>query len=376
MERRAKRPAAKGRGSPANPAGRFERIEFVAEDDCPDAPPRSPDTVYYRDDAKRIISRNDSPDVPFGASMNPYRGCEHGCVYCYARPTHEYLGLSAGLDFETKIFVKENAAELLRAELASPGWTPEPVAVSGVTDCYQPAERRFGITRKCLEVFLEFRNPVGVVTKSGLVARDADVLSELAKVGCASVIVSITTLDGELARRMEPRASQPRRRLEAVEALASAGIAVTVLVAPVIPGLTDHEIPAILKEASPPRGRRRGLRHAQASPRGGRPFLRLARQELSARKEEGSRKDSIGSGREDQLRALRGAHEGLGSVRRADREDVPRFLRQAGLRGEKASRRLPVQKLPSRADSASVKDSRFLHAPDGGHSPGFDGPEP
>lgn len=249
MEKRAKRPAAKGRGSPANPAGRFERIEFVAEDDGPDGSPRSPDTVYYRDDAKRIISRNDSPDVPFGASMNPYRGCEHGCVYCYARPTHEYLGLSAGLDFETKIFVKENAAELLRAELASPGWTPEPVAVSGVTDCYQPAERRFGITRKCLEVFLEFRNPVGVVTKSGLVARDADVLSELAKIGCASVIVSITTLDGELARRMEPRASQPRRRLEAVETLASAGIAVTVLVAPVIPGLTDHEIPAILKEA-------------------------------------------------------------------------------------------------------------------------------
>lgn len=257
MERRAKRPAAKGRGSPENPAGRFERIEFVAADDCPDEPPRSPATVYYRDDAKRIISRNDSPDVPFGASMNPYRGCEHGCVYCYARPTHEYLGLSAGLDFETKIFVKENAAELLRAELASPGWTPEPVAVSGVTDCYQPAERRFGITRKCLEVFLEFRNPVGVVTKSGLVARDADVLSELAKVGCASVIVSITTLDGELARRMEPRASQPRRRLEAVEALASAGIAVTVLVAPVIPGLTDHEIPAILKEA-----RRRGAADA------------------------------------------------------------------------------------------------------------------
>ena len=249
MDRRTKRPAAKGRGAPESPAGRFERIEFLPADDDPDVP-RAPATVYYRDDSKRIISRNDSPDVPFGASVNPYRGCEHGCVYCYARPTHEYLGLSAGLDFETKIFVKENAAELLRAELSSPRWVPEPVAMSGVTDCYQPAERRFGITRKCLEVFLEFRNPVGVVTKSGLVARDADVLSELAKIGCAGVIVSVTTLDGELARRMEPRAAQPRRRLEAVEALASAGIPVTVLVAPVVPGLTDHEIPAILKEAS------------------------------------------------------------------------------------------------------------------------------
>ena len=249
MDRRTKRPAAKGRGAPENPAGRFERIEFLPADDDPDVP-RAPATVYYRDDSKRIISRNDSPDVPFGASVNPYRGCEHGCVYCYARPTHEYLGLSAGLDFETKILVKENAAELLRAELSSPRWVPEPVAMSGVTDCYQPAERRFGITRKCLEVFLEFRNPVGVVTKSGLVARDADVLSELAKIGCAGVIVSVTTLDGELARRMEPRAAQPRRRLEAVEALASAGIPVTVLVAPVVPGLTDHEIPAILKEAS------------------------------------------------------------------------------------------------------------------------------
>ncbi len=244
-----KRPAAKGRGAPGNPAGRFERIEFVPADDDPDLPP-APGTVYYRDDARRIISRNDSPDVPFAASVNPYRGCEHGCPYCYARPTHEYLGLSAGLDFERKIFVKEDAPRLLRSELSSPRWVPEPVAMSGVTDCYQPAERRFGITRKCLEVFLEFRNPVGVVTKSTLVARDADVLSELAKIDCASVIVSVTTLDGELARRMEPRASQPRRRLETVETLASAGIPVTVLVAPVVPGLTDHEIPAILKEAS------------------------------------------------------------------------------------------------------------------------------
>lgn len=237
----------KGRGSSANPAGRFEEMEFVPD---PAEAEGTPKTVYYRDDAKKIISYNSSPDVPFEASVNPYRGCEHGCVYCYARPTHEYLGLSAGLDFETKIFVKRNAPELLRKELLSPAWTPTPIAMSGVTDCYQPAEKYFRVTRKCLEVLLEFRNPVGIVTKNYMVTRDSDILSELASVNCASVTLSITTLDSKLARAMETRASQPEYRLRAVERLSEAGIPVTVLVAPVIPGLTDHEIPAILKEAS------------------------------------------------------------------------------------------------------------------------------
>lgn len=243
------KPAIKGRGSPENPAGRFERIDFVADGEAP-AAEGVPETVYYRDRTKTIISYNQSPDVSFDASVNPYRGCEHGCVYCYARPTHEYLGLSAGLDFETKIFVKQNAPELLRKELSSAKWVPKPIAMSGVTDCYQPAEKHFRITRKCLEVLREFQNPVGIVTKNYLVTRDLDILSDMAEIGCASVIISVTTLDGELSRKMEPRASHPEYRLRAIARLADAGIPVTVLIAPVIPGLTDHEIPAIMKEAS------------------------------------------------------------------------------------------------------------------------------
>jgi len=243
------KPVIKGRGSAENPAVRFERINFVADDDS-SVDDGAPETVYYEDKTKTIISYNQSPDVSFDASINPYRGCEHGCVYCYARPTHEYLGLSAGLDFETKIFVKRNAPRLLRKELGSAKWVPKPVAISGVTDCYQPAEKHFRITRECLEVLKEFRNPVGVVTKNYLVTRDLDILSDMAEVDCASVVISVTTLDGELSRKMEPRASQPKYRLRAIAKLAAANIPVTVLIAPVIPGLTDHEIPAIMKEAS------------------------------------------------------------------------------------------------------------------------------
>lgn len=243
------KPYIKGRGSQENPAGRFERIDFVADGDSP-AASAAPRTVYYRDRTKTIISYNQSPDVSFDASINPYRGCEHGCVYCYARPTHEYLGLSAGLDFETKIFVKQDAPELLRKELRSAKWVPKPIAISGVTDCYQPAERHFRVTRKCLEVLREFQNPVGIITKNYLVTRDIDVLSDMAGIGCANVVISVTTLDGELSGKMEPRASQPEYRLRAIARLADAGIPVTVLIAPVIPGLTDHEIPAIMKEAS------------------------------------------------------------------------------------------------------------------------------
>jgi DNA repair photolyase len=188
--------------------------------------------------------------VPFEYSLNPYRGCEHGCSYCYARPSHEFLGFSAGLDFETKILVKEAAPDLLRAELCASSWRPQIIALSGVTDPYQPIERRIRLTRKCLEVLLEFRNPVGIITKNHLVTRDADLLAELASFEAVSVILSITTLDVDLARRMEPRASHPRRRLAAIERLAEAGIPVGVNVAPVIPGLTDYEIPAILRASA------------------------------------------------------------------------------------------------------------------------------
>ncbi len=243
----------RGRGARDDPPNRFERLHLEPEPDGdadPEATTPDPRTQYLRDTARSILAHNQSPDVPFGTSLNPYRGCEHGCVYCYARPGHEYLGLSLGLDFETRIFVKENAAVLLEAELASPRWQPHVIAMSGVTDCYQPIERRLGITRRCLEVLARFRNPVGLITKSRLVVRDADLLAELASHDAAAVTLSITTLDGDLARRMEPRAAQPGARLAAIEALARAGVPVGVNVAPVIPGLNDHEIPAILEAAA------------------------------------------------------------------------------------------------------------------------------
>ncbi len=240
----------RGRGASGNPANRFELIHYerdetVAEDESP-----SPATHFYRDHARSILTYNDSPDVGFEVSINPYRGCEHGCIYCYARPTHEYLGFSAGLDFETKILVKEDAPTLLRKELASAKWQPKVVSLSGVTDPYQPIERRLQLTRRCLEVFVEFRNPVGIVTKNHLICRDIDLLSELAQHRAVAAFLSITTLDGELARRMEPRATQPAGRLTALSELARAGVPVGVLVAPVIPGLNDHEIPAILEAAA------------------------------------------------------------------------------------------------------------------------------
>jgi DNA repair photolyase len=228
----------------------LERIHYERDADTPAEEAPAPATRFFRDHARSILTHNDSPDVGFEVSINPYRGCEHGCIYCYARPTHEYLGFSAGLDFETKILIKEDAPDLLRKELASPKWQPKLVSISGVTDPYQPIERRMALTRRCLEVFVEFRNPVGIVTKNHLVTRDSDLLAELAHHQAAVVLLSITTLDSELARRMEPRASQPLGRLAAIEELTKAGVPVAVMVAPVIPGLTDHELPAILEAAA------------------------------------------------------------------------------------------------------------------------------
>jgi DNA repair photolyase len=240
-----------GRGTRLNPANRFERLHVDLSDvDEPDEASPPVPTELYRDASKSILAENDSPDLGFRFSLNPYRGCEHGCVYCYARPSHEYLGFSAGLDFERKLMVKTNAAALLRSALASKRWQPQVIALSGNTDCYQPAERRLGLTRACLEVLAEFRNPVSVITKSALVTRDADLLGELAARGAAHAFLSITTLDADLARRMEPRAAGPERRLQALAALAAAGVPVGVMVAPVIPGLNDHEIPGILERAA------------------------------------------------------------------------------------------------------------------------------
>ena len=257
-----RRGAIKGRGTASNPAGRFETIELVREADDPEEPARR--TVFLRDTTKSIISRNDSPDVPFDANINVYRGCEHGCVYCYARPTHEYLGFSAGLDFESRILVKERAPELLEHELSSRRWKPQVLGMSGVTDPYQPVERKLQLSRRCLEVLATFRNPVVIVTKNALVTRDLDHLERLGEHNAVAVYVSVTTLDAKLARVLEPRTSHPRRRLEAIRQLSEAGIPVGVLVAPIIPALNDHEVPGVLEAAF-----EAGARHA------GYVFLRL-----------------------------------------------------------------------------------------------------
>ena len=241
-----------GRGASWSPANRFEKFHVdltdvdVVDDDplATEKPNRA--TQYFIDHTKTIIAHNQSPDVGFETSINPYRGCEHGCIYCFARPTHEYLGFSAGLDFESGIMVKPDAPRLLEAELSSPKWTPQLLMMSGVTDCYQPIERKLQITRKCLEVLAKFRNPVGILTKNRLVTRDIDILSELARYKCAVVNLSVTTLDLDLQKIMEPRTSAPAARLEAVAQLRAAGIPVGVMVAPVIPGINDHEIPKIV----------------------------------------------------------------------------------------------------------------------------------
>ncbi|MEO1934092.1 MAG: PA0069 family radical SAM protein [Myxococcales bacterium] len=288
------RPARKGRGARVNPTGRFEQrhvepdfehldhlghpdhLDHLEDGDHPvdiehfddaqhtqlthldsetqleatAALPPAPRTEIIPDASRSALTRNKSPDIPFQFSLNPYRGCEHGCAYCYARPTHEYLGYSAGLDFETKILVKERAPELLRKELSARSWKPQVVAISGVTDAYQPIERRLEITRRCLEVFAEFRNPITIITKSALVTRDIDLLQRLAADQAVSVALSITTLNPELQRVLEPRASSSKERLRAIKTLTDAGIPTGVMVAPILPGLTDMETPALLEAAA------------------------------------------------------------------------------------------------------------------------------
>lgn len=242
----------KGRGAAFNTPNRFERTHLEPLDievmDEEQSPPIK--TAFYLDSSKTILARNDSPDLPFRYSINPYRGCEHGCIYCYARPSHEYLGFSAGLDFESKIMVKLDAPNLLEETLQKSGWEPQMVAFSGNTDCYQPVERKLQLTRQCLEVFLRYRNPVGLITKNALVLRDLDIFQEMTKYDLIHIMISITSLDAELIRKMEPRTSTPEKRLATIEALAKNGIPVGVNAAPVIPGLTDEELPAILKTAA------------------------------------------------------------------------------------------------------------------------------
>ncbi|MBL8889412.1 MAG: PA0069 family radical SAM protein [Planctomycetaceae bacterium] len=247
----------KRHGSNLDPPNRFETLQRVvlpedldqlaADDDLLEAPARN--IEYYDDQSESILSENQSPDIPFRYSINPYRGCIHACAYCYARPTHEYLGFNAGLDFETRIVVKRQAARLLRERLSAKSWEVEPIVFSGVTDCYQPAERKFRITRECLEVAVECRQPVGIITKNALVVRDLDLLTELARDQLVHVFVSLTTLDSDLARLLEPRTSTPAARLRAIESLATANVPVGVMTAPMIPGLNDSELPQLLTAA-------------------------------------------------------------------------------------------------------------------------------
>ncbi len=242
----------KGRSAGFNPANRFDRLhaEVDREESSEEPGVSRVPTQYLVDHSKSILSRNDSPDIPFSISINPYRGCEHGCIYCYARPSHEFLGLSSGLDFESKIFVKHNASKLLEKEFNKPSWIPEAVCIAGNTDCYQPVERKLEITRSLLQVFLQYQNPVRLITKNYLVTRDLDILKELAARNLVGVMISLTTLNDELAHRMEPRTSTPKRRLSAIETLARNGIPVGVMVAPVIPALNDHEVPELLRRAA------------------------------------------------------------------------------------------------------------------------------
>lgn len=242
-----------GRGVNWNPKNRFEKYKFAPEPpDNPDSEdqPKPVHTQFFRDGTQTILSRNSSPDIGYGVSLNPYRGCEHGCAYCYARPTHEYLGWSSGLDFESRLLIKENAPELLRKALSSKRWEPETISLSSVTDCYQPIERQLKLTRRCLAVMAELRNPVSVITKNHLITRDVDYLGELAVHHAAEANISITTLDPALAKVLEPRASTPTRRLAAIAELSQAGVPVRVMMAPVIPGLNDHEIPTIIAAAA------------------------------------------------------------------------------------------------------------------------------
>lgn len=252
-----------GRGSSARPKNRFERIEVVEDEDALESevqgstaekggPPqlrKKVKTEYFDDDSKSIVTENSSPDIPFRYSLNPYRGCSHGCSYCYARPSHEYLGFNAGIDFEAKIVVKRRAADLFRQRLDNQSWRGEPVMMSGVTDSYQPVERELRIARECIKVAAEFNQPIGIITKNALVTRDIDLLAPMAAKGLCRVAVSMTSLDQSLTGRMEPRTSAPAARLDAIRRLSSAGIPVTVMVAPLVPGLTEEEMPAILEAA-------------------------------------------------------------------------------------------------------------------------------
>jgi DNA repair photolyase len=346
-------PLARGRSSRSNVAGRFERMQTEAFDDGwsggeEDEPCRV-ETTLTTLKSKAIISRNESPDLGFDRSVNPYRGCEHGCIYCFARPSHAHMGLSPGLDFETKLFYKPEAAALLQAELSKPGYTPARIQLGAHTDCYQPIEKKLRITRAIVKVLSEYRHPLGITTKNHLVTRDIDLLAPMAAQGLAVVVISVTTFDRRLARDMEPRASTPERRIDAIRELSQAGIPVIVNVSPMIPGLTDHEIERIVERAA-----EAGAKHAHYS------VLRLSHELKDLFKEwlAGARPDRAGRVM-SMVRQTRGGKEndprfGLRMVGEGPVADmmIARFRaarRRFGLDGKVTPLRTSLFKVPSQA---------------------------
>jgi len=335
----------RGRGARSNASGRHEREARLAAEDgwTGGDEPRGPDTQVTIERARRIVTGNDSPDIPFDRSINPYRGCEHGCIYCYARPSHAHMGLSPGLDFESRLFAKPDAAERLRTELAHPRYECAPIAIGTNTDPYQPIEREREIMRAILQVLAETNHPVTITTKSHLITRDLDILAPMAERGLVKVAVSVTTLDRHLARRMEPRASTPVRRLEAVAALADAGLPTGIMVAPVIPGLTDHEIEPVLEA-----GARTGAGEA------GWILLRLPREI----------KDLFSEWLEEEAPGRAGRVLGLLRQMRGGRLNDARFGERMRGEGPYAQMleqrfRLAAEKLGFNAETAGLDTSRF-----------------
>ena len=311
----------RGRGSRSNRVGRYEsEVREAFDDGWESLGELEPfKTQVHPETAKSIIARNDSPDISFDQSINPYRGCEHGCIYCYARPTHAYLGHSPGLDFETKLYAKVNAAELLERELANPRYVPKVIALGAVTDPYQPIEREHRITRSVLEVLDRASHPVGIVTKSALVVRDRDILARMASRGLAKVAISVTTLDRKVARKMEPRAATPPRRLEAIKALSEAGVPVSVMVAPIVPAINDSEIESILQAA--PGGGRDGGRLRAAAPAAGAEgaVSRVAGDRISRPRRQGHQYSALHARRQGLRRRVRREAARQRSLCRADR---------------------------------------------------------
>ncbi|HKJ83323.1 MAG TPA: PA0069 family radical SAM protein [Mariprofundaceae bacterium] len=345
----------KGRGAIANPSGRFaEQQSEVLDDGWWQEDEPTPQTRILVDTARSVISYNDSPDVPFDRSINPYRGCEHGCTYCFARPTHSYLDLSPGLDFETMIFHKPEAPALLRRELSKPGYRPAPVALGINTDGWQPVEKALKLTRRLLSVLAEFRHPVSIVTKSSLIVRDLDLLAPMAAQRLVSVAFSVPTLDPELARRMEPRAASPARRLKAMQQLARAGIPVGVLIAPVIPHLNDHEPEGVLQAAQ-----EHGARW------GGHALLRLPHELKAIFPDwlEANYPDRAGAVLR-QLREMRGGElyeagfgtrmSGHGMMAQLLADRIRKAYRRLGMNGEEWSLRSDLFRVPGRAEQQTL----------------------